>query len=255
MKKLIFILLCFSLLTFGSSAKIIEVAPAGAWGVLGISGGGAVAEEPACAFDLCETFDATGYDNTGGAPNWTETQGAPNEDDSSPTQGSSTYSLEITPAGGGGEEYATLTFASAQDNIELTFWIYITNSGGNNNTEQIAIFDSDSTADGTAGEEWLVKFQDDETYIEWGGGQYDNFTTSDWDDADSVEGKWFKIFVNFNRNAASTIYVYDSDGETLINSISPASNPADVAIGYIHFGARESSAYTVNLDTIGIDFQ
>ena len=41
MKKLIFILLCFSLLTFGSSARIIEVAPAGAWG-LGIiaSGGG-----------------------------------------------------------------------------------------------------------------------------------------------------------------------------------------------------------------------
>ena len=43
MKKLIFILLCFSILTFGSSARIIEVAPAGAWGVLGISGGGAVA--------------------------------------------------------------------------------------------------------------------------------------------------------------------------------------------------------------------
>ena len=43
MKKLIFILLCFCLMTFGSSAKIIEVAPAGAWGVLGISGGGAVA--------------------------------------------------------------------------------------------------------------------------------------------------------------------------------------------------------------------
>ena len=42
MKKLIFILLCFCLMTFGSSAKIIEVAPAGAWGVLGISGGGAV---------------------------------------------------------------------------------------------------------------------------------------------------------------------------------------------------------------------
>ena len=40
MKKLLFILLCFSLLTFGSSARIIEVAPAGAWGVLGISGGG-----------------------------------------------------------------------------------------------------------------------------------------------------------------------------------------------------------------------
>jgi len=43
MKKLIFILLCFCLMTFGSSARIIEVAPAGAWGVLGISGGGAVA--------------------------------------------------------------------------------------------------------------------------------------------------------------------------------------------------------------------
>ena len=43
MKKLLFILLCFSILTFGSSARIIEVAPAGAWGVLGISGGGAVA--------------------------------------------------------------------------------------------------------------------------------------------------------------------------------------------------------------------
>ena len=40
MKKLIFILLCFSLLTFGSSARIIEVAPAGAWGSIGISGGG-----------------------------------------------------------------------------------------------------------------------------------------------------------------------------------------------------------------------
>ena len=40
MKKLIFILLCFCLTTFGSSARIIEVTPAGAWGVLGISGGG-----------------------------------------------------------------------------------------------------------------------------------------------------------------------------------------------------------------------
>ena len=40
MKKLIFILLCFCLMTFGSSAKIIEVAPAGAWGVLAMSGGG-----------------------------------------------------------------------------------------------------------------------------------------------------------------------------------------------------------------------
>ena len=46
MKKLIFILLCFCLLTFGSSARIIEVAPAGAWGVLGISGGGAAEEAP-----------------------------------------------------------------------------------------------------------------------------------------------------------------------------------------------------------------
>ena len=40
MKKLIFILICFSLLTFGSSARIIEVAPAGAWGI-GLIGGGA----------------------------------------------------------------------------------------------------------------------------------------------------------------------------------------------------------------------
>ena len=44
MKKLIFILLCFCLMTFGSSAKIIEIAPAGAWGIIGISGGGAVVE-------------------------------------------------------------------------------------------------------------------------------------------------------------------------------------------------------------------
>ena len=40
MKKLIFILLCFSLMTFGSSAKIIEVAPAGAWGTMIIGGSG-----------------------------------------------------------------------------------------------------------------------------------------------------------------------------------------------------------------------
>ena len=48
MKKLIFILLCFSLLTFGSSAKIIEVAPAGAWGLLGICGGGGGGAPAAC---------------------------------------------------------------------------------------------------------------------------------------------------------------------------------------------------------------
>ena len=47
MKKLIFILLCFCLMTFGSSARIIEVAPAGAWGIGLIgSGGGAVAGGP-----------------------------------------------------------------------------------------------------------------------------------------------------------------------------------------------------------------
>ena len=45
MKRLIFVLLCFSILTLGSSAKIIEVAPAGAWGVLAMSGsGGSVAD-------------------------------------------------------------------------------------------------------------------------------------------------------------------------------------------------------------------
>jgi len=43
MKKLLFCLLCFSLLTFGSSAKIIEVAPAGAWGTMIISGSGGAA--------------------------------------------------------------------------------------------------------------------------------------------------------------------------------------------------------------------
>jgi len=40
MKKLIFVLLCFCLMTLGSSAKIIEVAPAGAWGIGLIGGGG-----------------------------------------------------------------------------------------------------------------------------------------------------------------------------------------------------------------------
>ena len=65
MKKLIFILLCFCLLTFGSSARIIEVAPAGAWGVLGISGGGAVAEGGG---DLADDF-------TGGITDWTEVEG------------------------------------------------------------------------------------------------------------------------------------------------------------------------------------
>ena len=38
-------------MTFGSSARIIEVAPAGAWGVLGISGGGVVAEAPSWEID------------------------------------------------------------------------------------------------------------------------------------------------------------------------------------------------------------
>ena len=56
MKKLIFILLCFSILTFGSSARIIEVAPAGAWGVLGISGGGAVAG--GCSTTIADAFGA-----------------------------------------------------------------------------------------------------------------------------------------------------------------------------------------------------
>jgi len=63
MKKLIFILLCFSILTFGSSARIIEVAPAGAWGVLGISGGGAVAAgecSPGTDATIISTQDITG---------------------------------------------------------------------------------------------------------------------------------------------------------------------------------------------------
>ena len=66
MKKLIFILLCFSLLTFGSSARIIEVAPAGAWGIIGISGGGAVAEaggDVALAGTL-QTVDAAAADGS-----------------------------------------------------------------------------------------------------------------------------------------------------------------------------------------------
>ena len=64
MKKLIFILLCFCLMTFGSSARIIEVAPAGAWGVLGISGGGAVAAGGECSpgtdATIISTQDITG---------------------------------------------------------------------------------------------------------------------------------------------------------------------------------------------------
>ena len=51
MKKLIFILLCFSLMALGPSARIIEVAPAGAWGVLGISGGGAVVGGEETSYD------------------------------------------------------------------------------------------------------------------------------------------------------------------------------------------------------------
>ena len=55
MKKLLFCLLCFCLMTFGSSAKIIEVAPAGAWGTM-IIGGGSGGEAPAGGTDF--TADA-----------------------------------------------------------------------------------------------------------------------------------------------------------------------------------------------------
>ena len=61
MKKLIFILLCFCLMTFGSSARIIEVAPAGAWGVLGISGG----SEPPAGAVISDDF-------SGDLSNWTQ---------------------------------------------------------------------------------------------------------------------------------------------------------------------------------------
>ena len=76
MKKLI-ILLCFCLMTFGSSARIIEVAPAGAWGVLGISGGGAVAGGGAdYTEERTDTFSDTNTPPTG----WTESSGSWTED-------------------------------------------------------------------------------------------------------------------------------------------------------------------------------
>ena len=70
MKKLLFCLLCFSLLTFGSSAKIIEVAPAGAWGTM-IIGGSGVAAVAAVPDILNETLennppDSIVWDTAGG---------------------------------------------------------------------------------------------------------------------------------------------------------------------------------------------
>ena len=80
MKKLLLYLLCFCLLTFGSSAKIIEVAPAGAWGVLGISGGGGGGAPPAGGQDYIVDF--TEYDASddhvdgGSGRQWNELTGS-----------------------------------------------------------------------------------------------------------------------------------------------------------------------------------
>ena len=56
MKKLIFVLLCFSILTLGSSAKIIGVVPAGAWGI-GLIGAGGGAVEEGTVLEFEELFD------------------------------------------------------------------------------------------------------------------------------------------------------------------------------------------------------
>ena len=107
MKRLIFVLLCFSILTLGSSAKIIEVAPAGAWGVIGISGGGSVVEE-GTVLEFEELFDFTA--NVEDDVNWDVT--------------TSTGTVTLLKASG--------TYAYVFEGEDFAYWhaIYQTAAGG-----------------------------------------------------------------------------------------------------------------------------
>jgi len=144
MKKLLFCLLCFCLMTFGSSAKIIEVAPAGAWGVLGISGGGAVAAgggdfcDDKGSFLACEDFEGSSdcgndglnrqncnetwiiVDETGTAD--PDFAGAAFE----PTEKTGTYSLLVPDPGASGQNKIKFDF-TAYNEIWVAFMWDVTN--------------------------------------------------------------------------------------------------------------------------------
>jgi len=142
MKKLIFILLCFCLLTFGSSARIIEVAPAGAWGVLGISGGGAVAAgggdfcDDKGSFLACEDFEGSSDCGNDGLnrQNCNETwiivdeTGTADPDFAdgafAPTEKTGAYSLLVPDPGASGQNKIKIDFGLT-DQVWVAFMLYI----------------------------------------------------------------------------------------------------------------------------------
>ena len=75
MKRILLCIVCLFALTFVSSrAAIIEVAPAGAWGVLGINGGGVVAG--ATGQTIVDDFTSYGSAEAHLIANWQELSGA-----------------------------------------------------------------------------------------------------------------------------------------------------------------------------------
>ena len=119
MKKLIFILLCFSLLTFGSSARIIEVAPAGAWGIIGISGGSAVV---AASWEIDNDFSGT-Y-----ATDWTTVSGSFSYSSGEllfPNTGTIIYNTDFTNAF---QQYAKVKVVDAsEDYMDFYFRVIYAN--------------------------------------------------------------------------------------------------------------------------------
>ena len=211
MKKLIFILLCFSLMTFGSSAKIIEVAPAGAWGIGLIGGGGANAFDKTDAtlkglwyFEEDLTDETTNGNNLSASGTLSYAASSPNP---ATTNDSQAYSVFMEAAN---HEHAESDSADLDPNDDMSVgcWFY-----PNNITAEMALFSKNSTTSELYGWRLYLEGNDanDPTTLRY---SLDGTSTTTYTvNSLYAETTWIHLVVVFDGSGENNVRLYKNGSE------------------------------------------
>ena len=272
MKKLIFCLLCFCLMTFGSSAKIIEVAPAGAWGIgiIGSGGGGDVSVPAACVGDssseLCEDFDSstscfaayssncqqtwTGLSvlNSAGAITFNSTENLA----SNTCTDKGDYWIDIYDADIGGTEDISINLDTGDEAVTYTsFMVYIDTvvAGLTTADDYACIAQGWTNGGGTL--HWLLFLYNDAGTVKWILYDFENSILNYATSNQPTDGNLYQVQIKWDATGNTQ--------ELKINGTSVATNTQSVtAVGSLLIGPSNSfngysGAYRIQVDSIKVD--
>ena len=207
-RKFIYLIIALYFLSMGAVARVIEVAPAGATGMMlqiaagNTPDGGA----PACGGDACEGYETPGEELT-----WTGSDAQSRIDlqsTATPTPHGGSYQLEVA-AGTTAPASRTYDFGEAKNNVLITFWVYHVNAGADWSHFKTG-FCLDLTESPWDGDDCNLFTK---SFTANGGTTlaYETFQEgTERDEFNGAEGNWYKCEIDYNRNASTTVKWYNS---------------------------------------------